>query len=325
LVLLIKNKIETKGLIFGENMKLKWLTAKDLIGKYNLPNTVQGLTKKARNENWQKRKIKGQKGGGFEYEVSDIINKFELLQNYEKGFDKRLHEQSPSYNIELPRLTAFKERLKLLIGNNSSLGFAQKCGISESVLRKYLKGESEPTLSKLIAISRACEIPVNWLATGDIKDYSTDTASNDSYVIIPHLTSILFPNEDKKEPPSGMMDIRENFVLSKYWLLKTGLFNSRLAIIRASNDTMTPTINEGDIALLNVQEEALHNILNGIYLLKIKESYVIYRLQQDLNTNTIHIINDNKAYKSFTIKLDNADSHIKVIAKVEMILTSPYK
>ncbi|MWP50390.1 MULTISPECIES: hypothetical protein [unclassified Gilliamella] len=72
--------------------------------------------------------------------------------------------------------------------------------------------------------------------------------------IIPHLTSILFPNEpNKNESPSDMMDIRENFVLSKYWLLKTGLFNSRLAIIRVSNDTMTPTINEGDIALLNVQ------------------------------------------------------------------------
>lgn len=307
-------------------MKLKWLTAKDLIGKYNLPNTVQGLTKKARNENWQKRKIKGQKGGGFEYEVSDIINKFELLQNYEKGLDKKTYEQSSSYQVDLPRLTAFKERLKHLIGNNSSLWFTQKCGISESVLNEYLKGESEPTLSELITISRACEVPVNWLTTGDIKDHSTDTASNDSYVIIPHLTSILFPAElDKKELPSGTMDIRENFVLSKYWLLKTGLFNSRLAIIRVSNDTMTPTINEGDIALLDVQEEAIQDILDGIYLLKIKDSYVIYRLQRDLNTSTIHMINDNKAYKSFTIKLDNADSHIKVIAKVEMILTSPYK
>jgi hypothetical protein len=238
-------------------MKEIWLTPREMAGKYNCPKTVQGVALRAKNENWKKRKTKGQKGGGFEYEVSDIINKFELLQNYDhKGLDKKLYEQSPNYN----------------------------------------------------------------------KDDSTDTANNDSYVIVPHLTSILFPDElDKKEPTSGMMDIRENFVLSKYWLLKTGLFNSRLAIIRASNDTMTPTINEGDIALLNVQEEALHNILNGIYLLKIKESYVIYRLQQDLNTNTIHIINDNKAYKSFTIKLDNADSHIKVIAKVEMILTSPYK
>jgi hypothetical protein len=238
-------------------MKELWIQLKDIVGKYGMPSTIQGVTYKAKTENWVRRRVSGVKGRVYEYEISDIINKFELLQNYDhKGLDKKLYEQSPNYN----------------------------------------------------------------------KDDSTDTANNDSYVIVPHLTSILFPDElDEKEPPSGMMDIRENFVLSKYWLLKTGLFNSRLAIIRASNDTMTPTINEGDIALLNVQEEALHNILNGIYLLKIKESYVIYRLQQDLNTNTIHIINDNKAYKSFTIKLDNADSHIKVIAKVEMILTSPYK
>lgn len=238
-------------------MKEIWLTPREMAGKYNCPKTVQGVALRAKNENWKKRKAKGQKGGGFEYEVSDIINKFELLQNYEhKALDRKPDEQSPNYN----------------------------------------------------------------------KDDSIDTTSNDNYVIIPHLTSILFPDElDNKESPSGMMDIRENFVLSKYWLLKTGLFNSRLAIIRVSNDTMTPTINEGDIALLDVQEEAIQDILDGIYLLKIKDSYVIYRLQRDLNTSTIHMINDNKAYKSFTIKLDNADSHIKVIAKVEMILTSPYK
>jgi Predicted transcriptional regulator len=287
-------------------MKELWVQLKDIVAKHGLPSTIQGVTYKAKVEGWERRRVSGVKGRVYEYEVSDIINK-----------------QDP-YN-ELPRTTCFKERLKHLIGENSGLGFAKKCGISESVLRKYLKGDSEPTLSKLIAISRACEVPINWLMTGDIKDYSTDTANNDSYVIIPHLTSMLFPNEsNEKEPPAGMMDIRESFTLSKYWLLKTGLFNSKLAIIRVSNDTMTPTINEGDIALLNIQEEALYNILNGIYLLKIKETYAIYRLQQDLNTNTIHIMNDNKAYKSFTIKLDNADLPIKVIAKVEMILTSPY-
>lgn len=79
-------------------MKPVWLTAKNLIGKYNLPSTVQGLTKKARNENWQKRKAKGIKGGGYEYEVSDIINKFELLQNYEKDSSNKLEEPSLDYN-----------------------------------------------------------------------------------------------------------------------------------------------------------------------------------------------------------------------------------
>lgn len=81
-------------------MKPIWLTAKNLIGKYNLPNTVQGLTKKARNENWQKRKVKGIKGGGYEYEVSDIINKFELLQNYDADPDNTLRESSTEYETK---------------------------------------------------------------------------------------------------------------------------------------------------------------------------------------------------------------------------------
>lgn len=55
---------------------------------------------KSKNENWQKRKAKakGIKGGGYEYEVSDIINKFELLQNYDKDSGNRLEEPFPDYN-----------------------------------------------------------------------------------------------------------------------------------------------------------------------------------------------------------------------------------
>ena len=79
-------------------MKPIWLTAKNLIGKYNLPSTVQGLTKRARNENWQKRKAKGIKGGGYEYEVSDIINKYKLLQNYDKDSGNKLKESPTDHD-----------------------------------------------------------------------------------------------------------------------------------------------------------------------------------------------------------------------------------
>lgn len=79
-------------------MKEIWLTPRELAGKYNCPKTVQGVALRARNENWQKRKAKGVRGGGYEYEVSNIINKYKLLQNYDKDPDNRLKEPPADYN-----------------------------------------------------------------------------------------------------------------------------------------------------------------------------------------------------------------------------------
>lgn len=49
-----------------------WVTAQDLTKVSGMPTTTQGVAKKARNENWEKRKIKGVKGGAYEYSVFSL-------------------------------------------------------------------------------------------------------------------------------------------------------------------------------------------------------------------------------------------------------------
>ncbi|HEH9720114.1 DNA-binding protein [Pasteurella multocida] len=50
----------------------EWLELKNILGVAGLPETVQGVTKKAKLENWQRRLIKGRKGKTFEYYVGDM-------------------------------------------------------------------------------------------------------------------------------------------------------------------------------------------------------------------------------------------------------------
>ena len=57
----------------------------------------------------------------------------------------------------------FKSRLEELIGQSSLRSFGTKCGISESVLRKYLKETSEPGLGNLVKIALASNVTVGWL------------------------------------------------------------------------------------------------------------------------------------------------------------------
>lgn len=59
----------------------------------------------------------------------------------------------------------FEERLRTLIGEGSVSSFARKVGLSESLLRKYLKG-SDPSLAKADQIARLANVSLEWLATG---------------------------------------------------------------------------------------------------------------------------------------------------------------
>ncbi|MGY6090609.1 DNA-binding protein [Avibacterium paragallinarum] len=50
----------------------EWFKLNELLGVAGLPNTVQGITKKAKLENWQRRRIRGVKGKVFEYYIGDM-------------------------------------------------------------------------------------------------------------------------------------------------------------------------------------------------------------------------------------------------------------
>lgn len=66
-----------------------------------------------------------------------------------------------------PMAEDFPTRLKKLIGERSVRSFSRDCGISETVLRKYLRGDSEPTRSRLLSLARTGHASVEWLATGE--------------------------------------------------------------------------------------------------------------------------------------------------------------
>lgn len=50
----------------------EWFLIKDLIGMEELAGTPQGIAQRAKKENWQRRRVAGQKGNVFEYYVGDM-------------------------------------------------------------------------------------------------------------------------------------------------------------------------------------------------------------------------------------------------------------
>ena len=62
---------------------------------------------------------------------------------------------------------AFKDRLKIAMGNTSIRSFADQCEISEGTMRRYLNGDGTPTLDKLKVISDISGYKLAWLAEGE--------------------------------------------------------------------------------------------------------------------------------------------------------------
>jgi hypothetical protein len=62
---------------------------------------------------------------------------------------------------------AFKCRLKQVIGEESVRSFALRAEISPSVVRQYLAGKSLPALDNLLAMTKAANVNLLWLATGE--------------------------------------------------------------------------------------------------------------------------------------------------------------
>ncbi len=62
-------------------------------------------------------------------------------------------------------MEGFAERLQSLIGEMSVSAFARKVGLSEALIRKYLKG-AEPGLARANQIAMGVNCSLEWLATG---------------------------------------------------------------------------------------------------------------------------------------------------------------
>lgn len=72
----------------------------------------------------------------------------------------------------------FSERLNIAIGKESSRSFARRTGLSETVMRKYLSGESTPNVERLVSIASAAGVSVGWLTAGEGATLPADQAAS---------------------------------------------------------------------------------------------------------------------------------------------------
>lgn len=180
----------------------------------------------------------------------------------------------------------FPARLKQAVGNNSVRGFARECGFSDTVLRQYLNGQSEPTRPALLAIARTAKVSVEWLATGL------------------SMTGVTTPDKGDAQ----------QYVYQEPLAFETGWLQAKfpnafehLMLTQIVDDSMEPTLPVGSLVLVNTTDRDWDTVAHGIYLIKFDDRIVVKRLQY-VTDQTIRVLSDNTAYETFSVTLPNQAS-----------------
>ena len=188
----------------------------------------------------------------------------------------------------------FPVRLKQAVGDKSIRGFARDCGFSDTVLRQYLNGQSEPTRPALLAIARTAKVSVEWLATGQsvAGDKDSSKASAEDYV---YQNPLAFETGWlRAEFPNAF----ENLLLTQ-----------------VVDESMEPTLQQGDLALVDTNDRDLETVTHGIYLIKLDNRLLIKRLQY-IADDTLRVLSDHPAYEAFSIRPSETSSGLSLMGKV---------
>ena len=192
-----------------------------------------------------------------------------------------------------------------------------KCGVSESLLRKYLAGESLPGTDKLVAIAHASNTSLEWLATGfDPVKHDADTPSS----LQEHtLNGFVVPSwYDYQVGSDGVVRTDQtgnqgSIAFRRSWLENDlGVNPEDLAILTVRGDSMEPNIWDGDIVLIDTSSDQITD--DAVYVLKRDRYLAIKRLQRTFDGG-IRIKSDHAAYDDETIAMSDA-KRVDVIGRV---------
>ena len=188
----------------------------------------------------------------------------------------------------------FPVRLKQAVGDKSIRGFARDCGFSDTVLRQYLNGQSEPTRPALLAIARTANISVEWLATGQSMAGAKDSSKASA----------------------------EDYVYQNPLAFETGWLRAEfpnafgnLLLTQVVDESMEPTLQQGDLALVDTNDRDLETVTHGIYLIKLDNRLLIKRLQY-IADDTLRVLSDHPAYEAFSIQPSETSSGLSLMGKV---------
>lgn len=212
----------------------------------------------------------------------------------------------------------FHERLEVLVGDESVRSFGRRVGISDTTIRKYLSGETEPTLSRLAAIAMVCDISVEWLVTGAgltppwLEPSDAQRLNEDEYALIEGYNIAVSTGHGLFGEDT---EVTRCLAFRRRWLSYRGFSDKQLKVVFARGDSMEPTIKDNDSLLVNLSSIA--PIDGKIFVVRLGSELYAKRIQKRWDGG-IELISDNKEYDKQVIPAEELEQ-LQVIGQVVWI------
>jgi transcriptional regulator with XRE-family HTH domain len=148
-----------------------------------------------------------------------------------------------------PGIIHFGARLKAAMENGgiqSNVALAERAGMSEAVVRSYIKGRTFPTLDRLYILAEACNCSVEWLAIGKGED------ENDSFK---------YSRQEKTPNNESSFDDNVEFILLLKRLSPEERESLLNIVFRNGVDSVLSLSNERNIKLLQLPDAVKDGVL----------------------------------------------------------------
>ncbi len=221
------------------------------------------------------------------------------------------------------------QRLKFLLKAETDSKIAEVLGIRrQSVYDARDKGKIPP--GWLIKIAEKTGVSLDWLVFGEGPVYrherqtppQTVTFEREEYVFIPLLGSRIVAG------PQGEIlyeTVEDFYPFKRWWVEKLVGRNpenfKHLLLFKVAGDSMAPTINPGEVVLVDTRESERIEIRNGrIYVVRREDGsislkrVVLSRTEEGLQ---LVCLSDNTLYNPFTIRIEpDYPIHYYVLGRV---------
>lgn len=217
---------------------------------------------------------------------------------------------------------------------------ARLSGVSESVVRKWKDGKSEPTRDKLEALSKAAGVNIQWLVlgtgpkqgvqigaaysagpiVGSTLDSTIDSAIDSThqqqemseFALIPGYSIQVSAGHGvspESEQPTRRLAFRHR------WLKYRGLNEKDLVMVFTKGDSMEPTIADNNTLMVDTSNTDPQD--GGIYVIR-NDGHLLVKRTQIAPGQGVWLISDNKEYDKLLVNFGQTDD-LEVIGKVVWI------
>ncbi len=187
--------------------------------------------------------------------------------------------------------------------------FAAKLGVNLSTLSNYLLRKRRPSVEFIVRLCNSFDVSPSWLLLGRGSAVSGGPGKDARFFFVPVLESRVTAG------PEGELlceNVSDSYPFQHWWIErlvgKDPHRQESLRLVRIRGDSMTPTINPGEMALVDTGEAERTKVRPGkIYLVRQPDGGVAVKrlvLNENPTRPSLVCMSDNPSFQPFAIEIE---------------------